>query len=301
MCESIITKEMNQPLLHVMIPAYGKSIFLEQTLKAACDNLSSSALITIIEDPSEENVIEEIVSKFKHRVRYEKNSKRLGIANNFNKCLELSEGTFTQICGHDDLIIKDPSIELLSQLENEDENSNLIFSARATHSSSSSTLRLADLAKIALKPRRKTLQHITNKQFLERLMLGYWLYFPAIMWRTEVARQYKFDDQFKSAMDLDFLIDMNIKKEKFKFIDQNILVYRRHIESASSLNSAIGNRYLEEMKCHAKVSRYAKSQRLLKLNLYSKLAVGVRANATLSAVQANLIKFKTAGSKTFSN
>ena len=211
MCESSITNEMNQPLLHVMIPAYGKSIFLEQTLKAACDNLSSSVLITVIEDPSEENVIEEIVSKFKHRVRYEKNSKRLGIANNFNKCLELSEGTFTQICGHDDLIIKDPTNELLRQLGTEDEKPNVIFSASATHSSSSFTLRLADLAKIVLKPRRKALQHITNKQFLERLMLGYWLYFPAILWRTEVARQYKFDDQFKSAMDLDFLIEMNIK------------------------------------------------------------------------------------------
>ena len=290
MCESSITKEMNQPLLHVMIPAYGKSIFLEETLKAACDNLSSSVLITVIEDPSEESAIEETVSRFKHRVRYEKNSKRLGIANNFNKCLELSEGIFTQICGHDDLITKDPSNELLSCLGIENENTNVIFSARAKHSSSSFTLRLADLAKSILKPRKKALQHMNSKKFLERLMLGYWLYFPAILWRTEVARKYKFDEQFKSAMDLDFLIEMNIKKVKFKFVDENNLDYRRHEESASSLNSSIGNRYQEELKCHAKVSTYAKSQKFIKLNLYSKLALGVRANAILNAILLKLNK-----------
>ena len=100
---------MNQPLLHVMIPAYGESPHLEETLTSACENLSESVLITVLEDPSEVNVIESITSKFKLRVNFQKNNERLGIANNFNKCLELSQGKFTQICGHDDLIIKDPT------------------------------------------------------------------------------------------------------------------------------------------------------------------------------------------------
>jgi hypothetical protein len=83
-------------------------------------------------------------------------------------------------------------------------------------------LRLADLAKHVLTPRKKTLQDMTNKVFLERLMLGYWFHFPAIIWRTEAAKKYKFNDQLNSAMDLDFLIDMIINNEKFTLNDHLI-------------------------------------------------------------------------------
>ena len=58
MCESSITKEMNQPLLHVMIPAYGKSPYLRQTLESAVKHLPLEVPITVIEDPSEEADLE---------------------------------------------------------------------------------------------------------------------------------------------------------------------------------------------------------------------------------------------------
>ena len=61
MCESSITKEMNQPLLHVMIPAYGKSPYLRQTLESAVKYLPLEVPITVIEDPSSESNIENLV------------------------------------------------------------------------------------------------------------------------------------------------------------------------------------------------------------------------------------------------
>jgi glycosyltransferase involved in cell wall biosynthesis len=279
---------MNQPLLHVMIPAYGESPHLEETLTSACENLSDSVLITVLEDTSEANVIESITSKFKPRVNYQRNSKRLGIANNFNKCLEQSQGKFTQICGHDDLIIKDPTNMLKKTIDKSQEQLNLIFSTKVIQESISMPLRLADLAKRVLTPRKNTLQEMNNKVFLERLMLGYWFHFPAIIWRTEAAKKYKFNDQLKSAMDLDFLIDMIINNEKFKFIDEEILAYRRHTKSASSVNSVTGNRFYEEIRCHEKVSLYAKRNKYRKLNYLSKLALGVRANAIINRAALRL-------------
>jgi glycosyltransferase involved in cell wall biosynthesis len=89
MCESSITKEMNQPLLHVMIPAYGKSPYLRQTLESAVKHLPLEVPITVIEDPSNESSIENLVKEFS-RVQYVKNSERLGIGGNFNKSIDLS-------------------------------------------------------------------------------------------------------------------------------------------------------------------------------------------------------------------
>ena len=73
MCESSITKEMNQPLLHVMIPAYGKSPYLRQTLESAVKHLPLEVPITVIEDPSEEADLEKLVKEFP-RVKYLKNN-----------------------------------------------------------------------------------------------------------------------------------------------------------------------------------------------------------------------------------
>jgi hypothetical protein len=202
--------------------------------------------------------------------------------------LELSQGKFTQICGHDDLIIKDPTNMLKKTIDKSQEQLNLIFSARVIQESSSIPLRLADFTKYVLKPRKSSLQEMTNKVFLERLMLGYWFHFPAIIWRTEAEKKYKFNDQLKSAMDLDFLIDMIINNEKFKFIDEEILAYRRHAQSASSVNSFTGNRFYEEISCHNKVSQYAKRNKYRKLNYLSKIALGVRANAIINRTASKL-------------
>ena len=55
---------MNQPLLHVMIPAYGKSPYLRKTLESAVKNLSLDVLITVVEDPHAEFDLKKIVDDF---------------------------------------------------------------------------------------------------------------------------------------------------------------------------------------------------------------------------------------------
>ena len=98
---------MNQPLLHVMIPAFGESIYLRQTLESAVKHLPPNVPITVIEDPSGVADLESLVKEFP-RVQYFKNDTRLGIGRNFNKAIELSTGVFTQICGSDDLFFGNP-------------------------------------------------------------------------------------------------------------------------------------------------------------------------------------------------
>ena len=67
---------MNQPLLHVMIPAFGKSPYLRQTLESAVKYLPVEVPITVIEDPSPDANLESLVKEFP-RVQYVKNSQRL--------------------------------------------------------------------------------------------------------------------------------------------------------------------------------------------------------------------------------
>ena len=67
---------MNQPLLHVMIPAFGKSPYLRQTLESAVKYLPVEVPITVIEDPSPDANLESLVKEFP-RVEYLRNLARL--------------------------------------------------------------------------------------------------------------------------------------------------------------------------------------------------------------------------------
>ena len=117
---------MNQPLLHVMIPAFGESIYLRQTLESAVKHLPPNIPITVIEDPSEAAELEGLVKEFP-RVQYFKNHSRLGIGGNFNKAIEISTGVFTQICGSDDLFFGNPLNDFDSHNKFENEIAALVF------------------------------------------------------------------------------------------------------------------------------------------------------------------------------
>jgi GT2 family glycosyltransferase len=66
----------------------------------------------VIEDFSNRSNNRELVYKFE-RVGYIQNEERLGIARNFNKCLNSSTGLFTQIIGSDDVFMS----EVITKIE----------------------------------------------------------------------------------------------------------------------------------------------------------------------------------------
>jgi glycosyltransferase involved in cell wall biosynthesis len=295
MCESSITRNMNQPLLHVMIPAYGESPLLDATLSSACANLPESIPITVVEDPSEHSNIVKISSNYTGRVNYVRNTNRIGIGANFNRCIELSKGKYTQICGHDDLFIENP-LPLISKLDNKYVGENhFIFRANVLQESDLKRLKIGDFTKFLLTPKGKKNKTLNSYEFLRSLMVGCWPYFPAIIWRTGAIRRIKFDTEFNSAMDFKLLIDLSIRNENFIYVPQQFLSYRRHEQSASSLNLIGLKRFDEEMFCHKYVFDHAKQKKLSVLKFVSSLALSVRGSAIIHVTfskQNSILKFK---------
>ena len=295
MCESSITRKMNQPLLHVMIPAYGESSLLASTLTSACANLPESIPITVVEDPSEHSNIEKILSNYAGRVNYVRNTNRIGIGANFNKWIELSQGRYTQICGHDDLFTGNP-LSLITKLDNLFEGENhFIFRANVLQESDLKRLKAGDFMKHLLTPKGGENRKLDSYEFLMSLMVGCWPYFPSIIWRTGVIRKVKFPTDFNSAMDFKLLIDLSIKSGNFIYVPQEFLSYRRHEQSASSLNLIGLKRFNEEMFCHKHVFDYAKENKLNVLKFVSSLALSVRGSAINHVVfskQSPILKLK---------
>ena len=282
MCESSITKEMNQPLLHVMIPAYGKSPYLRQTLESAVKHLPLEVPITVIEDPSSESSIESLVIEFP-RVQYQKNNERLGIGGNFNKSIELSTGVFTQICGSDDIFLDNPLKDFDTEKLSQPDIAAVGLDVEVINETGKIVKTIPDLVKRILRPSLKKITVFKNDKIFSNLMIGDWLYFPAIFWKTETLKQTKFDGNFHTAMDLDVFIRLLSSDQKMTFIKSKVLGYRRHSQSASSLYAKSIGRFDEEFLCHKNALEIARRKNWKTGAILAQLALTVRLHAIMQS------------------
>jgi glycosyltransferase involved in cell wall biosynthesis len=282
MCESSITDEMNQPLLHVMIPAYGKSPYLRQTLESAVKHLPLEVPITVIEDPSNDADLENVVKEFP-RVEYIRNKARLGIGGNFTNSIKRSTGIFTQICGSDDIFIGNPLEKLTEVFVGDQKVSVIGFDVRVINDKNKEVKALPDVIKNLLRPKIENFVVFTNSKIFSNLMLGDWLYFPAILWRTETVKNYEFSGDFHTAMDLDILIRLLNADEKIAFIKSKVLGYRRHSQSASSLYAKSIGRFDEEFLCHKNALEIARRKNWKTGSFLAQLALTVRLHAIMQS------------------
>jgi glycosyltransferase involved in cell wall biosynthesis len=282
MRESSITNEMNQPLLHLMIPAYGKSPYLRQTLESAVKHLPIDVPITVIEDPSNDSNIENLVKEFS-RVHYVKNSERLGIGGNFNRSIELSTGVFTQICGSDDIFLDNPLKDFDTEKLSQPDIAAVGLDVEVINETGKIVKTIPDLVKRILRPSLKKITVFKNDKIFSNLMIGDWLYFPAILWKTETLKQTKFDGNFHTAMDLDVFIRLLSSDQKMAFIKSKALGYRRHSQSASSLYAKSTGRFDEEFLCHKNALEIAKRKNWKTGAFLAQLALTVRLHAIMQS------------------
>jgi glycosyltransferase involved in cell wall biosynthesis len=265
-----------------MIPAYGKSPYLHQTLESAVKHLPLEVPITVIEDPSNESNIENLVKEFS-RVQYLKNNERLGIGGNFNKSIELSTGVFTQICGSDDIFLNNPLKDFYTEKLSQSDIAAIGLDVEVINENGKIVKTIPDLVKKALRPSLKKITVFKNNKIFSNLMLGDWMYFPAILWKTETLKQIKFDGYFHTAMDLDVFIRLLNNDQKIAFIKSKVLGYRRHNQSASSLYAKSIGRFDEEFLCHKNALEIARRKNWKTGAFLAQLALTVRLHAIMQS------------------
>jgi glycosyltransferase involved in cell wall biosynthesis len=273
---------MDGPLLHVMIPVYGESPFLRHALLTATNFLPNEIPITVVEDGSPDQSVEKIVEEFP-RVNYIRNDKRLGITKNFNKCLQLSSGIYTQIIGSDDEFIESNLYIILKNIitTNEDIQPDIIFfNAKVIGDNNKNYFGLVDIVKMILKPKNEGI--ITANKLINSLLLGQWVYFPATLWKTKVTSRLGFNDKYSTAFDLDYLISESMQHKQFYNCRHKIIAYRRHKDSVSSVLANTGIRFKEELEIHNRYSAEFRKKKQFMSYLLAKIALTVRINKFLS-------------------
>ena len=98
---------MTPPLISICIPAYNGEAFIKQCLDSCLAQNFSSYEIVICDDGSTDktiDIINEYVKKTPN-IRFYKNESNLGLVGNWNKCLNLANGTWIKFLFQDDTMV----------------------------------------------------------------------------------------------------------------------------------------------------------------------------------------------------
>jgi glycosyltransferase involved in cell wall biosynthesis len=236
----------------VMLPYWGSVDLLKQAVDSVLAQTSDNWHLTILDDHYESDEARQYFSTLNHpKITYIRHPKNIGITNNFNYAAKHATAPFCTIIGCDDRLLPNyveqamkkigdcdfyqPSVEVI------DENDEVY-------------LPLGDRVKKILQPKRSGIYY--GEKLAVSLCRGNWLYFPSIMWKSEIIKKYGFDLNYKIAEDL--VLELNIIKDRGKLYFDNSassFQYRRSKMSLSSVEKSRGGiRFREEKEVYDRFS-----------------------------------------------
>jgi GT2 family glycosyltransferase len=94
-----------RPLLTVAIPTYNGARFVAEAVRSILSQEHACFDLTIHDDRSDDNTIALVRSLARDKARVEINSERLGLAGNWNRCVEASRTPFVAVFHQDDVML----------------------------------------------------------------------------------------------------------------------------------------------------------------------------------------------------
>lgn len=207
------------------------------------------------------------------RITYFRHKKNIGITKNFNYALKTAGAKYCSMLGCDDIMLPNYLEQALASIGNADLYQPYVDVIDA---SGNVYLPLGDRIKRMLQPRKAGMY--AGESLAASLCTGNWLYFPSILWRTEIIKKYKFDNKRRVVQDV--IVELSIIKDggTLYFDKYTTFQYRRFKASVSSSEKAKGGvRFNEEKEAYNEFAKkfsamgWKKASRAAKWHLTSRL------------------------------
>lgn len=96
-----------KPLVSVCIPAYNNAEYIKDTIDSILNQTYRNIELIVVDDCSTDHTAEVVENIQDERLKLYRNGKNLGMAGNWNRCLELASGEYVKLICADDMIDRD--------------------------------------------------------------------------------------------------------------------------------------------------------------------------------------------------
>ncbi len=210
--------------------------------------------ILVVDDGSTDETVEIVRAVGDERIRLVVNERNLGLARNWNRCVELSRGQFVKFLFQDDILYPQ-CIERMVQLFLTAENLGLVFAARDIIIDVEDEITKEWLQNCAtLHTRFRSLDRINRgrdlfAQYFEKEFLGNWVGEPSsVMIRRECFdRVGLFNTSMYQTCDVEMWLRIMFFYD-VGFIQEKLSAFRYHADSTTRANMRSRRDWLDQIK-----------------------------------------------------
>ncbi len=246
--------------LTIAIPFFKGQAYLRLAIESVLRQSSSEWLLVICDDGPEPGTAELVASYADSRIRYLKNEKNLGMAGNWNRCLDEAGTDLVDLLHNDDELLPDYVETMLRAGREYPEAAAFFCSARIIDAKGRESFSFIDYAKSWLKPRVRGPLILQGMPAVQSLMHGNFILCPTVCYRKSRLGRERFDSQWRFVLDLEFYTRQLLKGETIVGLPEVAYAYRRHGENATEAYTESLTRFEEESQLHDQIARQARER-----------------------------------------
>lgn len=235
------------PSIEFVVPYYGHPGWLQETVRSVLGQTDPHWRLRVVQDgPDVSDLGEWVDAQGDDRVIYERNPSNLGVAANFQRCLDLAEASHVVLLGCDDRLRANYVALVRRTLADFPDAAAVQPGVEVIDGDGRPTRPLADRVKRAIAPKTPGPTSLLGDQALASLLRGNWTYFPSLCWRRDRITGPGFRQDLTVCMDLALLAEVLMDGGELVVVPDVAFLYRRHGGSVSSVQARDVDRFDEE-------------------------------------------------------
>jgi glycosyltransferase involved in cell wall biosynthesis len=268
------------PSITLAIPYYSNLGYLRKAIESVLRQRDGSWKLIVCDDGEQAEETERVVLGLGDaRVAYHRNPRRLGMAGNWNRCLDLAETDLVTLLHADDELLPDYTATMCERAFKHPRTCALFCETEVIGENGRRKVSLPELVKKALKPANRRVIELSGREGVKALLRGNFVMCPTLCYRKALLGQRRFSDRWKMVQDLDFTTRLLLEGESLLGIPTAAYRYRRHSENATAQYTRDLLRFREESELYTilerkaaergwhDVAQIARRKTIIKLNL----------------------------------
>lgn len=273
-----------RPQISFAIPYYDNLSFLAEAIESVRQQTFADWELVVVDDAGPSSAEDLVTSLDDCRIRYLRNETNLGLAGNWNRCIEAASSEWVTLLHADD------RLELTYAAAVTDAVSDhplvaAVFTDACTIGADGAPVRsLPDLAKrFARRPRRD--HGVNGDDGLAAILSNNYVFCPSLCYRKSQLGADPFDARWKMVLDLDNVARLLLDGQQLFGIRRALYQYRRHAAAMTGTLTATATRFEEEIALYRELATKAAAHGWTRSAAAARRRTMVRAHLTLRAVE----------------
>ncbi len=271
--------------LGVAIPFYSGLAYLRRAIQSLLGQSTERWRAIVVDDAGPDSEARDVVREFADsRICYVRNESNLGLARNWNLCLELVDAELVTLLHADDELSDNYVQTVLDAHLRHPEAAAVHTRAIVIGSRSTPIFSFPDVVKEFIAPRGRGAQITTGDAGLATVLQGQFIFCPALSYKTRLLPDVPFDEAWRQVLDLDLIARLLFDGQEIVGVPARAYRYRRHRASQTTLLTSSRERFREEFALYSAIAQRAAAMHWERSAVVARRARIVRAHVFYRAL-----------------